>query len=131
TRSSAVDRVAEGVVVRSDLHQVVQYCAGIAEEGILAHRRVFRKSSASSPRSASSRTIPDDFGRGCFLYCSRTSSNCWRMTSDREIPRAAAARVSSASMLGWRAIVVAFFRVSAMQVPLPPRGGGARGASRD
>src|ERR1700687_3184525 len=63
--------------------------------------------------------MPATLGRGCCRYCSSTKASCCRMNSDLDKPRSPAARVRRAFISGSRAMVVAFLRVSAMEVMLP------------
>jgi len=63
--------------------------------------------------------MPATLGRGCFRYCSSTKASCCRMNSDLDKPCSPAARVRRAFISGSRAMVVAFLRVSAMEVMLP------------
>src|SRR6266702_2132765 len=114
-----IDGLAKGGVVWRLRDEIIDERAGVAEERGRAQRRGPPNSSASSPRSGSSRSmIPADLGRGCLRYCSRTSESCWRTNSARDTPRSCAARVRSASISGSSAMVVGFFLASAMEAML-------------
>ncbi len=109
-----VDGGTKEPVVWRAFDEIVDERPGVANEPL--RYRPARNSSVSSPRSVNARTLPALLGLGWGRYCSSTRARCWRMNSDRETPRSRAARESSRSASGSRAIVVAFFLVSAMEV---------------